>query len=129
MSTNEQSNVADVMSILDSTVAAEHKTQKSEMPAGQHRFMFKRTEAGEKVRTLVEMRGDEIIRRGVDAAYNYLNGRRSYAGTSMRFNNSLTSTTGLRSLLPGLLMFVFGVGLTLLVVGELVPGGLGSLFR
>lgn len=128
MPTNEQSNVADVMSISDSTVAAETKKQKSDMPAGKHRFMFERTEAGERVRTLVEMKGDEIIRQGVNAAYNYLNGRKANANTPSQFNDSLTGTKNLRSLLPGFLMFIFGVGLTLFIVGEMIPGGLGSLF-
>jgi len=128
MPTDEQSNVTDVMSILDSTVAAETEKRKSNMPPGQHRFMFERTEAGEKIRTLVEMRGDEIIRQGVDAAYNYLNGRKAYAATPLQSNSSLMGTKSLRSLLPGFWMFIFGVGLTLLIVSELVPGGLGSIF-
>jgi len=58
-----------------------------------NKFLFKRTAAGEKVRTLVEMKGDEVIREGVDAAYRYLNGKRNGL-TGMPLSSSLN--TGLQ---------------------------------
>jgi len=125
MPISEQSNVAGTMSISDSATRIEKP--KSEMSSGEHKFMFKRTEAGEKVRTLVEMKGDEIIRQGVNAAYDYLNGRKAY-GSSKIFDSTLGSTGPVRSLLPGFLTFVIGVAVTLFIVSELLPNGLNSLF-
>jgi len=92
-----------------------------------NRFIFKRTPAGEKVRTLVEMKGDEIIRQGVDAAYNYLNGRR--AGLT---SNIIEETPMLpahrRSLLSVIWPFIVGVGATLFFMSMALPNGLTDLF-
>ena len=91
-------------------------------------FIFERTAAGEKVRTLVEMKGDEIIRQGVDAAYNYLRGKRSGLTPKSVENASLDSRPS-KSLFSALWPFILGIGLTLFFVSEMLPGGLGSLFN
>jgi hypothetical protein len=92
-----------------------------------NQFIFKRTPAGERVRTLVEMKGDEIIRHGVDAAYNYLNNKRSDI-TSKNVEDIPSLPTQRKSLFSVLWPFIVGVGITLFFVNEMIPGGLGSLF-
>ena len=91
-------------------------------------FIFERTAAGEKVRTLVEMKGDEIIRQGVDAAYSYLNGRRAGLVPKSVEGSTLNSRQP-KSLFSALWPFILGVGLTLFFISEMLPGGLTALFN
>lgn len=119
------STLDQVMKIDDEPAAKKVKNPNID-PKTNH-FIFKRTPAGEKVRTLVEMKGDEIIRRGVDAAYNYLNGRKAGI-TSGQIANTPISAGQHRSLFSALWPFILGVGVTLFFINEMIPGGLSSLF-
>lgn len=102
------------------------KLKKNIDPKTNH-FIFERTAAGEKVRTLVEMKGDEIIRQGVDAAYDYLRGRRAGI-TSETQNTTPLLQSNRRSLFSVLWPFIIGVLGTLFVISEMIPGGLSSIF-